>query len=291
METLIGFLLPVGGAVVIIAFMVIKDIIKQRRAIKNWKDYTGPIMDILGCEYETITDAADTTVVMNRYKDLLSQGKMMGFTPVAFFPDKELYETLQKFILMDDYAYTRKSIIEEAAIVNVAEFLADRIEKYDIKVDGAPVTDGIQPENEFVTLLDMRSWRPKKEAPEPPLYPVIVIAKIPTRNPWEVAAWLPMGGVMDCPQPHQQVAIYKHWHETHGAFPAVVSEDAWELYVERPAATQADATRLAKEICAFNPDNFKKSEEDQENLVNDYVAVLLHSSTWYLWWNMIDWSE
>ena len=41
----------------------------------------------------------------------------------------------------------------------------------------------------------------------------IILAKIPTTKPWELAAWIPMGGFNDCPMPDVQVAVMKYWFE------------------------------------------------------------------------------
>ncbi|WP_082307002.1 DUF4253 domain-containing protein [Bacillus sp. FJAT-27245] len=66
----------------------------------------------------------------------------------------------------------------------------------------------------------------------------IIIAKIPTAKPWEVAAWVPMGGFNECPMPEEQVALFKYWYEQYGATPALVDVDVWELFVENPPKTQ-----------------------------------------------------
>ena len=68
-----------------------------------------------------------------------------------------------------------------------------------------------------------------------------IIAKIPTENPWELAAWLPMGGYNACPMPAEQVAVFRYWHEKYRAVPAVVSYDTLYMTLERPPSTEEDA--------------------------------------------------
>jgi hypothetical protein len=51
----------------------------------------------------------------------------------------------------------------------------------------------------------------------------IILAKIPTTKPWELAAWIPMGGFNDCPTPSEQVAVFKRWYDVYGAVPNPMS--------------------------------------------------------------------
>ena len=67
---------------------------------------------------------------------------------------------------------------------------------------------------------------------------------IPVKNPWEVFAWLPMGGWNACPGPLEMMAMAKTWAERYGAWPAAVSHDTLDFALPAPAP-EADCLTLA----------------------------------------------
>nr|WP_280518542.1 DUF4253 domain-containing protein [Lederbergia wuyishanensis] len=125
-----------------------------------------------------------------------------------------------------------------------------------------------EPTNHFLTVEDAIGEK-------------VILAKIPTDKPWEVAAWVRMGGINECPLPEQQVAIFKYWYEKYGAIPAVVTPDVWELFVENPPTTQKESESLAWEQFGFCGDIVWQGV----GTVNALAGTLKNSSVWYFWWD------
>lgn len=241
--------------------------------MKDREEYVEEIIDCLGCEYELIEDAKDISVVMAEYKHLLTEGKTEGFTPVIVIPNENMYEIVKNREKKDNYDYSLDAIIENSKKVDAMKFLNEWFpgEMPDNQAMIGEVTES-HPENSFKTLLDYGSGR---------LYSTLVIAKIPTGKPWELAAWIPMGGFNNCPAPDDQVAVFKYWYEKYGAVPAVVNYDTWELYVENPVDSKEEAKSLAMEHIGFCNDILWEGEVGIDSLADS----IIHSHVWSFWWD------
>ena len=76
-----------------------------------------------------------------------------------------------------------------------------------------------------------------------------LLLELPVKNPWEIIAYLPMGGWNDCPAPEEMISICKYWYEKYQAVPAAFTSDVLEFYA--PAGLNKEA---AKEHYAFCTD-------------------------------------
>ena len=65
-----------------------------------------------------------------------------------------------------------------------------------------------------------------------------VLALIPVRYPWQVIAWLPIGGFNWCPTPEYQTAFAKHMYEAYDAEIMSVHGDVINYYLETPAGVR-----------------------------------------------------
>ena len=266
----------------VIGFLIIRKktpVVKKSSGVEELpQDYSKEIAACLGCEYEVIKNAEDIFIVMEKYKSLLCHGKSEGFTPVVIIPSSTMCEVLNGEDKHDDYDYRPEAIIEKSRAINVTEFLNQRIadaspiEEEDDDYDIMGEYSEAEPVNSFISLIDYNTKRP---------YTTLIIAKIPTDKPWELAAWVPMGGFNDCPHPEEQVAVFKYWYEKYGAVLAVVSYEIWELYVENPVKTKDEAIPLALEQFGFCPDIVLQGVDK----VNVLAGTLVNSSVWYFWWD------
>ncbi|GIN84078.1 hypothetical protein J6TS2_04640 [Heyndrickxia sporothermodurans] len=108
----------------------------------------------------------------------------------------------------------------------------------------------------------------------------VIIARFPTKEPWEASLWVPMGGFNECPLPEQQAVIFKHWYEKYGAYPTHVTDDTWGLEVTSPPKTPEEALQLAKEhilFCRYVLEDFSS--------LGAYAGFLLKSKKWNFWWD------
>ena len=156
------------------------------------------IIDFLGCEYELFEKEKSGAKIINRWNELTTQGKKDGFFPLLILVDDTLAETLELALEDADLENTpegiaalRDGILKEAEKIDPKEFLKKRLAERWETYDDSDVRGDFKkckPSDFFCSHLNGN--KP---------YPELIIAKIPAKNPWELAAWLPMGGFNDCP--------------------------------------------------------------------------------------------
>ncbi|MDR2869141.1 MAG: DUF4253 domain-containing protein [Deferribacteraceae bacterium] len=237
------------------------------------------IIDLLACDYELLTDSSKGQA---RWQELSEQGKRDGFIPLIINTSDILAESLE--LALEDaeldespagMAQLRESILKKMADVDVASYLGERFQEYteemhsdeDILGEFNPDIEGFS--DDFISYDGCEE---------------LIIAKIPTANPWELAAWLPMGGFNDCPSPAAQAAVFRYWYEKYGAVPAVVSYDIWEMAVTKPPTTDNDAEALAKEHFAFCYDIVMQVGEELAS-IRGRASCITDAKAWYFWWD------
>lgn len=107
------------------------------------------------------------------------------------------------------------------------------------------------------------------------------LALVPTRFPWEVAAYLFFGGWNACPNPEEQVAIQQAWHSRYGAELVAMSNDILEFTVSRPPVEDEAALALAQEQYLFCDDIVEQGLLSIDNL----RQTLQNAPFWYFWWD------
>ncbi|MDR2189424.1 MAG: DUF4253 domain-containing protein [Azonexus sp.] len=242
------------------------------------------IINLLGCDYELFENEPSGEKIAARHEELWEQGLREGFTPLLIVVSDTLAETLELNCEDADVPLTaagaaslRESILREAAAVDVDRFFADRLAEYMAEHEDDDVLGKFkkcEPQNALLTLVN------ENEIAE------IILAKIPTAAPWELAAWVPMGGFNDCPSPAEQVAVFKRWHEQYGAVPDLVTYDVWEMELrgKQPVNDNAEAETLAKAHFAFCYDRVMQVSEEWTS-IRGLASQLKNSTTWYFWWD------
>ncbi|WHY03248.1 DUF4253 domain-containing protein [Neobacillus sp. DY30] len=240
---------------------------------KAERDYIEKIIAKLGCCDCRIIEVKDVNAVMSVYHQALLDGKKEGFTPLIIIPSEIMVECLDTEVDNDDSFHDRETIITKAQEIHAKELLKrllDEVMPMDEDEDG-DITGEFLAEGQINHFQSLEDAINKK----------IILAKIPTDKPWEVAAWVPMGGFNECPMPDEQVAVFKYWYEKYGATPALVSQDVWELFVEIPPKTQEESEFLAWEHFGFCGDIVWQGV----GTVNSLAGTLINSSVWYFWWD------
>ena len=242
------------------------------------------ILEYLDCGYELIMNdgTAGHTEIAARYYALAEQGKADGFSPLIVIPSGLLAESIEFFLEENDIENTKESIaafrqrvIETADGIDGKAFLAAKLdevmepcgdEDYDVLGEfGQPA-----PQPALASFL--ARYATNEET---------IIAKIPAKNPWELAVWMPMGGFNDCPLPENQAAVFRYWFEKYGAVPATVTYDIWEMALTNPPTTEEEAEALAKEQYAFCPDIVDQGMET----IRALASGLIGACTWFFWWD------
>ncbi|MCL2300951.1 MAG: DUF4253 domain-containing protein [Firmicutes bacterium] len=230
--------------------------------------------DLLGCEYEYFEDTMGSDIYA-RYKELASQGRVEGFTPLVIIPSDPLIELFEELCAQEDAAAHRERTIAEAAQADAQAYFRTEQERLEKSLG--------------------KHWMPQagdfcfaQPDLKPPLcYPAMpeeeaLIVKVPTRNPWEVAVWFPMGGFNYCPGPMEQAAVFRYWYEKYGAVPVVLmGHDTWILQVDRPPESDADCEALAREHFIFCLD----IRPPLGDTIREIASHLRGATTWGFWWD------
>ena len=110
----------------------------------------------------------------------------------------------------------------------------------------------------------------------------IIMAQIPTTNPWEVFIWLPIGGVNGAPTDTELAAISKTWYDVCGALPAVLDYGAVEYFVPHGRPSPEEALELAKSHFAVCPERVLRFTKS--HCLGELADTLTKSCVWYLGW-------
>lgn len=258
----------------------------------NDSDACAALINYLNCPCTVFSGLLDDSDMVSAYEQAVLEGKENGFTPLLIVADDAFLQEMDLEADNDSDAdaiaeklrQCREAIIKEAMSIDGEQFLqektercvnefvkneADREELYG-KIKGNDVR------TTFAAYWDYDSKLSKR----------VVLAKIPTKNPWEVAAWIPMGGFNDCPSSAQQVAVMKYWFEKYGAVPATVSSDEWEFCIDKPITDKNEAMKLALEHFGFCFDRIMQySTEEEDYTIGNLAAGLMKSTKWYFWWD------
>jgi hypothetical protein len=65
-------------------------------------------------------------------------------------------------------------------------------------------------------------------------FPDCYLALVPTKDSWQIPAYLPFGNFGDCPPPEVHVAIWKYWHELYGAKIQLMNRNRLEFQLHLP---------------------------------------------------------
>lgn len=241
----------------------------------------------LDCPCRVFGPMEDDDPLIAAYEQARREGLREGYTPVLVRVDETLLEC---FVMNAD---------EE----NEPDFTLPAVRAYRTEIQKQPLPDGKALFEEWTALRrqeageDGFAWEeilgtcaggePNDRLSSYWNYDTgftdeVILAKIPTDQPWRVFAWLPMGNFNDCPDTLSLMAAAKHWQERYGAVPAGMSHDELEFLLSRPAAEDT-AMELALEQYAFCPDRVEQCGEDES--VGTLADSLTKSTVWYFWWD------
>jgi uncharacterized protein YfeS len=250
------------------------------------------LMDYLACPCEFFSGLVDDDDLIYSYEQALSEGKAEGYTPLLVVCDDTLLEAATMTVFDDsemDFdaekvrAYREQTTSEALALdpAAVLQSLADELEE-DERAEVGPVKGG-RATSRFSAFWDWDSKVQISANLTVGLSKEVILAKIPTKNPWELPIYMPMGGFNDCPPPAQQAAIMKYWYEKHGAAPGLCSYCEWEFVLPEPVTDKAEALSLANEHYSFCYDRVEQYED--EYTIGKLASCLTMSTVWYFWWD------
>jgi uncharacterized protein DUF4253 len=194
-----------------------------------------------------------------------------GWWPVVLGPDERV-DRVGEDLEFNLEGTSPRALIEKARAIDADAWLAEQ------GADGAPDacewSDEIRiaPNRTFTVATNILTQRS---------YPRVTIGLVPAAEPWEVPAYLGLGGWNECPSPEVHAAIMRRWHERFGAQIAGYTGDVVELHIARPVEDPDTAVALARAQYAYCPDVVDQGVGTLEAL----AALLVGSTVWYFWWD------
>ncbi len=203
-----------------------------------YKEATQNIIDVIGGNYK-VFDTACTEEEVNRvYVEELERGKKEGFVPVLIPCDDVLNEWFHldeddKEKIKEKTTNEKRQAIIDAANDNGKELLQEWYNSAteDFADDESEMESflgsmgGSGPINELSTFAMFAEDGEIQET---------ILFEVPVDEPWKVIAWFPMGGWNECPWVDDMMAISHYWYEKYHAFPAVITRDVLQYFVENP---------------------------------------------------------
>ncbi len=238
---------------------------------------------IYGCDAIKINTAVTDESIMDIYLDEYRSGMAEGYTSVILAMDDFLGEHFSRiFEENGGYESFRKEVLKSYESDGEDKLLSRANEFKEIYGDVNADEDEIRESIDKIKAIMAdgtisRGTLPIQiytETRECDLY----IVKVPAEKPYEVFAWLPMGGWNECPGAEEMISISKYWFEKYGAVPAMIASDSVGYYLESPVTDIGMAKNVAIEHFAYCNDNSLMGAAD-------YIAMLIDSNTWYFWWD------
>lgn len=232
------------------------------------------IGSLLACEYKVIPPQNSGQKVMDFYEKEKAAGEQEGFIPVILVPDEELFRRLQKAQhpewYLEEYKKHNGKDILDGYLNEIKECLKRQGESLDDVIDTVERGQEIEGFAGFVP----DDWEETLE---------VLLVKVPTTHPWEVFAWIPMGGWRECPPTEYMIAIMKYWYEQYRFYPVVISGDMIEGMVPEKPKTAEEAVAIGIEHYAFCPDLIEQCCSDA--CIGQWADTMMKSLIWFFWWD------
>ena len=261
------------------------------------KKQSANIIDLLGCKYIPAINSGDNKkdnyANTELYLRLLKEGEKEEFCPVLI--DKEtrhyIYEPQYGYTdSKEDYPKISRILIERAERSCFEVWVGKLI--YNYYLDGLEYEEDVAVSlNELIPPNTIKYNRKFEKCVEKEFifgknsisssynfsFEELVFALVPVKRPWELLAWIPMGGFNWCPNAEHQVALAKGLYEQFGARIAYISFSAVEYYIPSPLLKKEDVEKAAKVLMAADMDVYQDFEVA--------VDLILGSHIWHLWWD------
>jgi hypothetical protein len=209
---------------------------------------------------------------IDHWKKLSNASNDTGYSPIILGPPHAVPEINDRMGIADDHA--PDAILEASLKVDPEKWFAKQRELdpelYGMEESSWP--DDVPPNDSITSIADILTQK---------IHPSITLALVPTPASWEAPAYLRFGGWNECPQPFEQVAIWRRWNYLYGAEICAITSDVVEAFVAKPPADRDAALKLACEQFNYCTDIVLQGTQSLEAL----AAGLLNGKTWYFWWD------
>lgn len=236
------------------------------------------IVEQFQCEYSVFEKGSNPDQLETAYLEALQEGTGKGYYPAILVVDEYVTDWLD-YVYEEDY--NREELIQacndqgkELLQQRFREYMEDHEEDYE---EGLAEFIGNETEGEvlhhFCGYTSFKEYVLEEDT---------LLLKIPVQHPWEIIAWIPMGGWNECPAPEEMISVCKYWYEAYGAIPAVFTHDVMEFYAPKKL-NGADSLEVAKEHYAFCVD--RVDQGTRTCTLSELAVGLQDSDMWYFWWD------
>lgn len=240
------------------------------------EETTKKIADRFGCSYRVFEKGSNPKLAEEAWHAAFEEAKTTG----GFYPALLCLEEYAVEWLMETGADTddRQKIIDSCQD-NGKKLLEEWYESHTEYVEEGEEEGFIGTETEGDILHEFTGYCSFRDRT---LEADTILFKIPVRHPWEIIAYLPMGGWNECPGPEEMMSVCKYWYEKYEAVPAVFTHDVMEFYAPK-GLNGVDPIEAAKEHYAFCND--RVDQGTRTYTISELAAGLAESDVWYFWWD------
>lgn len=245
--------------------------------MEAWQNWAEQLKAYLDCPCQVIAPQHDGEALQEMYERSRDKGRQEGSTPVWVVVSDTLLEALWNgagCLGEKDLAAVRRyrEQMLKKDIPDGQRFLAERASllRQELEADGADW------EADFLGDNEEDSWDELEGIGVCFAQVPLLLAEIPTDQPWQIPAWLPFGGFQECPDNEALMAVARYWYERYGAVIAAVSYDTL-TFLASPIKEAALAEELAIEQFAFNYETVET--------IRTLAAKLRSSTVWDFWWD------
>ncbi len=250
---------------------------KKKDIPNNASEYVKQLAEMLDCPCKYFPKETNLDVIMSAYNETFAKREMGGYTPLIIVADDTLLEVVGEYAGTAEELRANRDKLLASQPIDVDKWFLDRLnaEKESMGDYWKELVAEIEkdPANATDRFLGIEAYGTKKSEE-------CILAKIPTKEPWEVFAWLPFGGWNEVPMPEEILWIAKYWYEKFGAIPAVMTRDILE-FTASPIKDEKTAAVLALQQFAFCSDIVTQGVET----IGRLAGSLMQSSSWYFWWD------
>lgn len=228
----------------------------------------------------------DSAAILKNFKKMQAEGEKDGYVPLIILRDERILDEKLDWEREEAGSYEKaaKKYLETYKNINTEDYFGQLRGQYEEKnmFDFSWVEE-LKNDPEFSDLdLDM-SEPPEKQAAISLGFDTtnIYIARIPVDSSYETLAYVPMGGVNDCPATDELMAAAKKWQEEYGAVLLAAGYDTLQFYVENPPEDEETTAKLAEEMYLLCYDIIGQGTYTLENLAKSIQGAHF----WYFWWD------
>jgi hypothetical protein len=111
--------------------------------------------------------------------------------------------------------------------------------------------------------------------------PEVTVGYIPTKNNFEIPAYLKFGGWNECPKPEEHVCIHRYWFNKYSSKIIFVSSHSMDCILEYPPDNADEALKLAHEQYMYCKDIIIQGSGS----ISSLAGKLLNNPHWHFFWD------